>query len=744
MAIAGFVAVPGAPVATAQVALSPGQPITKVDRLDLSTNATCAALGSGQVTCVGSGNIPDGTNGSSARAFTSGATDAAGVGHGQGAACVRKGSGVLTCWGGWIRPFTTSPYTPVASLANVISVDGSSQHVCGVQTSGQVACVGAGSYGERGDGLSGPPANRDGTFTVASGINTARQVSTAEAFSCVLLAAGSVSCFGSNFYGNYLSIPASSAAADSFYSTAQPIPGLTSVNSISLAYYQGCALITDGTVKCFGGRSSATATSGRNGGAAGIAPTQVAGISTARAVSVGLDHGCALLADTTVSCWGNNVASQLGRSTGTGWQPAAVVPGLSNAISIHAGGNGTCAVISDGTVRCWGANGNGQLGLNGTTIFTPTVVPGLSFGGKFTPTAPQRILDTRNGTRPGAGSVTSLPIRGVAGIPLPSTANGVLLNVTVVGASGDGWVTVYPCSATPPNSSNLNYTVGQIIPNLVAAPLSVDGRVCLYTAASTDLVVDLEGYYDNATGSNYTGVSPTRLLDTRFGTGAPIGKIAVNGVIQLQIAGTNGVPAGASGIVMNVTVTQPDGDGWITAYPCSASPPTASNLNYTTGLTIPNLVSVPLSPSGTVCLYSRQPTHLVADLAGYYGPSGPAFAPVDPYRLLDTRFGVGAPTGKLTAGSILRLKVRNTPGGAPADAQTVVLNVTVVDPSGDGYATVYPCTAAPPNASNLNFNAGRNIPNLVMSPISASDEICIFATANAHFIADINGHYRPL
>ena len=195
---------------------------------------------------------------------------------------------------------------------------------------------------------------------------------------------------------------------------------------------------------------------------------------------------------------------------------------------------------------------------------------------------------------------------------------------------------------------------------------------------------------------------------------------------------------------MNVTADAPEGGGYITVYPCTPAPPDASNLNYVSGLTIPNLVSVPLSATGKACFYTFAKAHLIADVAGYYGASGPAFAPVDSVRVLDTRSGVGAPTGKVGANQTLRVLVRGVPGGVPADAQTVVLNVTAVDPSADGYATVFPCTATPPNASNLNFRTGKNIPNLVMMPISASGEVCIFTSAASHFLADVNGHYRSL
>ena len=91
-------------------------------------------------------------------------------------------------------------------------------------------------------------------------------------------------------------------------------------------------------------------------------------------------------------------------------------------------------------------------------------------------------------------------------------------------------------------------------------------------------------------------------------------------MLTLQVSGGGGVPAGATGAVLNVTVTEPDGGGFVTVYPCDVTRPTASNLNFSAGQTVPNLVSTRLDASGRVCLYSTSTTHLVADVAGYHAP----------------------------------------------------------------------------------------------------------------------------
>ena len=96
-------------------------------------------------------------------------------------------------------------------------------------------------------------------------------------------------------------------------------------------------------------------------------------------VSMGLSHGCALLANGEVWCWGNNADGQLGLGTTDDTDRPYPVAGITSAIGIDSGGNHTCAVLANSTVRCWGDNVGGQLGDNTTTDrLTPVAVAGLA------------------------------------------------------------------------------------------------------------------------------------------------------------------------------------------------------------------------------------------------------------------------------------------------------------------------------------------------------------------------------
>jgi hypothetical protein len=139
---------------------------------------------------------------------------------------------------------------------------------------------------------------------------------------------------------------------------------------------------------------------------------------------------------------------------------------------------------------------------------------------------------------------------------------------------------------------------------------------------ATHLVADIAGYFVQSTGTagSYVGLSPSRLLDTRQGTGYP-GKVQPSGSVPLQVAGRGGVPPnGAGAVIVNITVTEPAAPGFITAFPSGTTRPTASNLNFRAGQTVPNLAIVAIGADGRVTLTNASSggSHLVVDVAGYF------------------------------------------------------------------------------------------------------------------------------
>jgi hypothetical protein len=245
----------------------------------------------------------------------------------------------------------------------------------------------------------------------------------------------------------------------------------------------------------------------------------------------------------------------------------------------------------------------------------------FAFGEPGESVTPSRFLDTRNAigvsrrTPTVPGEVVTLRVAGVGDVP--TDADAVTMNVTAVNASAGGFVTVWPCDAPRPDSSNLNFVAGGTRPNLVTVALSASGTVCFYTSVGTHLLADVGTWFGPAGTTGLIELAPDRILDTRNGIGAPRSKLGPDGVLTLQVRGRGGVDLDAESVVMNVTATRTESAGFVTVWPCDAARPEVSNLNFAAGETSPNLVSVKLSASGTVCLSTSATTDLLADVAGF-------------------------------------------------------------------------------------------------------------------------------
>jgi uncharacterized protein YkwD len=243
-----------------------------------------------------------------------------------------------------------------------------------------------------------------------------------------------------------------------------------------------------------------------------------------------------------------------------------------------------------------------------------------STGCRYHPLTPARILDTRYGSGPvGAGSTLGVQVTGQGGVP-STGVSAVVLNVAVTGPTAPSYLTVFPGGAPMPTASNLNFVGGQTVSNLVIAKVGSDGRLSVFNAAgAVHVIADVAGWYDNgtsSTGGRFHPVTPSRILDTRFGSG-PAGP---GSTTDLPVTGQGGVPAsGASAVVLNVTVTGPTAPSYLTAFPTGVTMPTASNLNFVAGQTVPNLVSATLGAGGRLSLFNAAgTTHMIADLAGWF------------------------------------------------------------------------------------------------------------------------------
>jgi Glycine rich protein len=425
-----------------------------------------------------------------------------------------------------------------------------------------------------------------------------------------------------------------------------------------------------------------------------------------------------------------------------------------SAARTEAGANGSQSGLPGGTTDSQWIAGIGKGGARLVTDFeTDTVISAATDGGNgmivmqwaaanngIVAVNPARLVDTRL-----TGTTRAIAVTGANGVP--SDASAVALNLTATNVTAAGWMTVWPCSDPKPDASNLNYVVGQTVANAVLVKVGTAGTVCVEASGGTapQFIVDVNGYVP--AGSPIVAATPKRILDTRVGfttfdgQEAGSGIVAAGAVRTVTVAGRAGVPA-ASAVAVNVTITQPTANGFVTVWPCGTVP-AASNLNFVAGQTAANLVMTPLSATGTFCIQSfGASAHFVADLQATVTIGSLAVA--TPVRLLDTRGdmtidGLGS-VGFVPQGQETSVQVTGR-AGVSANAKSAVVNVTAVTPNASGHLVVYPCGSAPTtDVSNLNYASGRNTPNLVVVKIGTGGRICIKQpVGGTHLLVDLQG-----
>ncbi|MFB7176984.1 PKD domain-containing protein [Streptomyces sp. NPDC056257] len=379
------------------------------------------------------------------------------------------------------------------------------------------------------------------------------------------------------------------------------------------------------------------------------------------------------------------------------------------------------------TVKVSLVDGSGVRGTNQIVVQTA--------GNEFTPHTPTRLLDTRAGIGAPAKKVPAfgtarIKVGGAAQIPAGVTA--VALNVTVTNPSKDGHVRVYAEGGEVPTTSNVNYTPGQTVPNMVIASVGQNGYVDIYNhgAGELDLIADVTGYFSKSAASGYTSLNPSRIVDTREGLGTGTGKVPGYGSFSTQVHGRGGVPASAKAVALNVTVHEPNMEGHLTVYPGGAAP-TSSNLNFGQGQTIANSVIVPIGPDGRISIRNGAGagTHVIVDVVGYYSPeSESALIRTAPSRWFDTREWGNPLDG--------RSYIYGRVAGGDTNVTALVTNATVTNPEGTGFLTVSPdpnswaayeggwdSWPTPPNSSNLNWTYRKTVPNLVQASSGVNNVI---------------------
>lgn len=337
---------------------------------------SCAVFKDGAARCWGSsyalGNGSS-TVGRAVRVVVSGVSNVRNISATGGHTCAVLGDKTARCWGDNFRGLLgdgtrTDSSVPVvvSGLSNVSSISCGWSHTCAVLEDGTARCWGDSLYGELGDGTLMP----SNVPVVVANLSNVRSIASGKEYTCAVLHDGTARCWGCNFAGQL------GNGSVSHQRVPVMVSGLSNVRSISAAAGHTCVGLENGAARCWGDNSNGQLGNGTTGSYSEV-PVVVLGLSNVRSIAAGAVHTCAVLEDGTARCWGDNRFGQFGDGTNTGSNAPMAVPGLSSVRSIAAGDLHTCAALEDGTARCWGFNFAGELG-DGTTIGStvPVVVSG--------------------------------------------------------------------------------------------------------------------------------------------------------------------------------------------------------------------------------------------------------------------------------------------------------------------------------------------------------------------------------
>jgi alpha-tubulin suppressor-like RCC1 family protein len=354
---------------------------------------SCVILDNGAVSCWGGDNYAVGVLGNGVPTYNATPTQTSNFGNNRTAVSVSGGvyhtcailnTGEVSCWGAGTfgalgNSGTSDQYTPVdtSSLGNgrtAVAISAGGAHTCVILDNGDVSCWGVNELGRLGHGTT---SQFELTPTLTSSLGngrTAVAISAGGAHTCALLDNGAVSCWGYGIFGQLgIGVVDNKSSPTLITGFGQ---GLTAV-SLSSGFQHTCAILSDGSVSCWGWNSKGQL--GNGGFIDQLSPTQTSSLGanrTAIAISSGQYHTCVILDSGNVSCWGEGSDGQLTSAPSTQSTPLPIsnMAAGRTVVGISTGAEGTCAILDNGTVSCWGSGwvGNGQTSISKQTTPTPT------------------------------------------------------------------------------------------------------------------------------------------------------------------------------------------------------------------------------------------------------------------------------------------------------------------------------------------------------------------------------------
>lgn len=335
---------------------------------------TCGVTPAGGVQCWGSGSNGKLGNGSTAYSYlpvdVSGiSSEIKAVATGDEFTCVLTVGGSVKCWGqgssGQLGNGASSnsviPVDVTGMSSGVTAIQAGKDFACGLLSTGIVKCWGGNADGQLGNGLTSP----SNVPVTVSGLSGIKQISTSTTNACALLSAGNVKCWGANTWGQL--------GNDSTTASSTPVDVVnlgSSISEISVGAIHSCALTDTGGVKCWGYNGGGRLGNGTT--ANSRVPVDVVGLSYGvSTIGASNNSTCAILNDGSAKCWGANGTGQLGTGTAgaNSTIPVSVPSITSGASKVYGGNSYFCAIMDDSSAKCWGSNTNGRLGI-GTAVDT--------------------------------------------------------------------------------------------------------------------------------------------------------------------------------------------------------------------------------------------------------------------------------------------------------------------------------------------------------------------------------------
>lgn len=396
----------------------------------------------------------------------------------------------------------------------------------------------------------------------------------------------------------------------------------------------------------------------------------------------------------------------------TAWPGHQVEP-TASVLNFDAGQViGNSVIVGTGTGAGTAGSGGGIKVRNasGLTDVVIDITGWFSTSSAFTPTNPQRVMDTRiglGGAPFNAGATQQLAIAGTGTIPTLGV-QAVALNITAVTPTSAGFITAWPSDEPFPNASILNFGPGDVVGNGVVVDLDANGAVNLFNSGGvTNLVVDVMGWFAN--DGEYTSINPSRVADTRSSLGG--GTLGSGETRVFSMLGA--VPAGALAVAANLTVVSPTASGHFTAWPADVSTmPLASSLNFAAGDVRGNAVIIGLDGQGALKLSNAAGNaDVVIDVLGYFGAATPAPSATNVVSTIAGPAGFPFPhevatdnAGQLYISDFFNHQVYRR--DSATGALTVVAGTGTAGFSGDGGAATL---AQLNNPVSMAFDAGNNL-----------------------------------